>query len=515
VTDERKTADAPETACERLGDLAAASAPGASGAPDGRQWASIEARLDRPPWRRGVGRRWPWLAVASIVLTCAVGWFALRRTLSYQTHACVVSADGWLRSLDQGVVAFEDGTKIDLEPSSRMRVRPLAFARGAELFLADGEARLSVVHRRDARWAVVAGPFRARVTGTRFSVRWSESRGQLRVVVAEGEVEVSGGPLQGDTRLHTGQALEAETGRFAVQDAPSASLAPTRTVAPPAGQPTPDEPARSSQPAPAAERPHAPATATSIRRKASAPRRATQPGLTQPSSRADDGAAAPRGIGESVSSALPALAPTVPMPAPPVAAPPRLPARPGPLRVGIAPDGRLSGGVTGFAWVEAGEGAEFSMPVAKQEHARLPPTDGQLCAHGRLSRWACINEGTPHIRCNWDRNWGVAIGFFVRSDRAAWSAEAASAISIDFRGRSAAYRLVAHRKGDPVEKVYCMESYKSGRVVRPAQLKSRCWDDAGDSLPDFRDVESFSLQALSGLEYVAFRYCITGITVYP
>jgi hypothetical protein len=28
-------------------------------------------------------------------------------------------------------------------------------------------------------------------------------------------------------------------------------------------------------------------------------------------------------------------------------------------------------------------------------------------------------------------------------------------------------------------------------------------------------VDSFSLQAPPGLEYVAFRYCITGVTLYP
>ena len=126
-----------------------------------------------------------------------------------------------------------------------------------------------------------------------------------------------------------------------------------------------------------------------------------------------------------------------------------------------------------------------------------------------------MNEGTPHIRCNWDRNWGVAIGFFVKNDRTAWGATAASAIRIDFRGRSTTYRLVAHRQGDPAERIYCLEDYKSGQPVKPEQLKSRCWDDAGDTLPDFRGVESFSLQAPSGLEYVAFRYCITGITVFP
>ena len=495
MTDERQVAIAP--ACERLGDLAAASAPGSSGAPDARQWASIESRLataDRPSRWPGVRRRWPILAATSVVLACAVGWLAARRTLSYRTEACAVSADGSLRSVDKGVVAFDDGTRIDLEPSSRMRIKPLAFARGAELFLDDGQVKLAVVHRPNARWAVVAGPFRVQVTGTRFSVGWSNRSGRLRIVMADGEVRVSGGPVQADTRLRAGQALVAEAGHFVVQDVATAPPAPKVPVAEPAAEP------------PAAE--DAPPTL----RKVAAPRRAAGSKLAAPGARQDE-----RALPATVENVAPP-APLPPAPSPPPAtAPPPAPSlsRAGPARVSIAADGQLSGGVTGFAWVEGGEGTELSIPVPRQERTRLHTTDGQLCAHGRLARWACVNEGTPHIRCNWDRNWGVAIGFFVTGDRTAWGAQAASAISIDFRGRSTAYRLVAHHKGDPPEKVYCLERYKSGQPIKPGQLKSRCWDDAGDTLPDFRDVEYFSLQALSGLKYVAFRYCITGITVYP
>lgn len=495
MTDERKVAIVPETTCERLGELAATSAPGASGAPDARQWASIESRLataDRPSLRLGLRRRWPVFAATSVVLACTVGWLAARRTLSYRTEACAVSADGSLRSLDQGVVAFDDGTRIDLEPSSRMRIKPLAFARGAELFLDDGQLSLAVVHRRDARWAVAAGPFRVQVTGTRFSVGWSEHSGRLRIVMAEGEVRVSGGPVQADTRLRAGQALEAEAGRFVVRDVATAPPAPNAPAAEPA-------PAEAAPPA---------------RRKVAAPRRAAAPKLAAPGARQGE-PALPATI-ENVAPPAPPFPPPTLTPPPAAAPTPALSLpRPGPIRVSIAADGRLSGGVTGFAWVEGGEGTEFSTHLPKQERVRLHTTDGQLCTHGRLARWACVNEGMPHVRCNWDRNWGVAIGFFVRSDETDWGAQAASAIGIDFRGRSTAYRLVAHRKGDPREKVYCLERYKSGQPVKPGQLKSKCWDDAGDALADFRDVESFSLQALSGLEYVAFRYCITGITIYP
>jgi hypothetical protein len=125
----------------------------------------------------------------------------------------------------------------------------------------------------------------------------------------------------------------------------------------------------------------------------------------------------------------------------------------------------------------------------------------------------CVNENVPQARCNWDRNWGVAIGFTVKATDAAWGDDAAKAIAIEFHGRSASYRLNAHRKGEPLEKIYCVENYKSGQRVTPSMFKSRCWDNAGAPLPDFKNVDLFNLQFPSGMQYVAFRYCVSGIHV--
>jgi hypothetical protein len=117
--------------------------------------------------------------------------------------------------------------------------------------------------------------------------------------------------------------------------------------------------------------------------------------------------------------------------------------------------------------------------------------------------------------CNWARNWGVAISWNTRADNKPWGSEVASAIAVEFRGRSSSYRLNAHRKDDPPEKMYCIENYKSGQVVRPSMFTSKCWSGTGAPLPDFAEVDLFNLQFASGMNYVAFRYCITGITVYP
>ena len=69
------------------------------------------------------------------------------------------------------------------------------------------------------------------------------------------------------------------------------------------------------------------------------------------------------------------------------------------------------------------------------------------------------------------------------------------------------------RKGEPLEKIYCVENYKSGQRVTPSMFKSRCWDNAGETLPEFKNVDLFNLQFPSGMQYVAFRYCVSGIHV--
>lgn len=169
----------------------------------------------------------------------------------------------------------------------------------------------------------------------------------------------------------------------------------------------------------------------------------------------------------------------------------------------------------GHAWLSGGEGTAFSMPVADPRRTRLQAVDGKLCTQGRLARWSCVNEGMPTLRCNWDRNWGVTIALFVGADEGPWGPAAPGGLAVEFRGRSGPYRLNLHRQGDPPERVFCVEHYKSGQVVRPASAKTHCWDDQGEPLDHFRDLDHVALQFPSGLEYVAFRYCISGVTLYP
>jgi hypothetical protein len=109
----------------------------------------------------------------------------------------------------------------------------------------------------------------------------------------------------------------------------------------------------------------------------------------------------------------------------------------------------------------------------------------------------------------------VAIGLNVKADGKAWGEAAAGAIAVEFHGRSSNYRLITHRNGDPDEKIFCVDNYKSGQIAKPSMFKSQCWADQGETLPDFKSVDQFNLQFPSGMAYVAFRYCITGVQLLP
>jgi hypothetical protein len=434
-------------------------------------------------------------------------WLLARRPLDYQLQGCAQIKSSADCRTGAGVVSFSDGSRIALQAQTAMHITPLAFARGAELSLDDGQAELAVVHRPRARWAVAAGPFRVEVTGTRFSVAWSKTQQALDVGVREGEVHVSGGALTQTVVLRAGQTLQA-TAR------PSDAVeAPPRPPERPNSRPSLSAGADAglAQAAIAStEVPAGRAPTTSRPRGAVAARRRAQTSQPEPSAPAAHVAAAPA-IGSSLGFERPSPSPSAEAPTgDDIAAP-----QPLATAVGFASDGQLTGAMTGFAWLSRGSGTTLSSTAAapQEDLIRLQPDGNGLCARGTVAGLRCVNENTPQARCNWDRNWGVAIGFKVNAQDAAWGDAAAKALALEFHGRSAAYRLNAHRKSDSNKKNYCIENYRSGQRVTPAMFKTRCWDHDGDTLPDFNDVDWFNLQFSSGMQYVAFRYCVSGIHV--
>jgi hypothetical protein len=186
---------------------------------------------------------------------------------------------------------------------------------------------------------------------------------------------------------------------------------------------------------------------------------------------------------------------------------------PGGDRVLFAYDGKLIGGMEGYAWVAAGSSAVVKSPNPCNDQGCFRDTQGRLCTQGTLPALSCSGQGTPQFACDWSSNWGVLIGLNPKAPREAWGPGAPSTISIAYAGGGGNYRLVAHVAGDPDEKDYCLEGYASGLAVQPRRLRSACWSDSGQPLPSFSVIDRLGLMLTSAQSPVSFDYCISGITL--
>ena len=509
-----KREESAELNCQRLGELARLVAPADAPSPSAGQWAEIEHRLDR----RGpsLRRLWPALAVFAVSILCTAGYLIARRPLGYRMVDCALAADGAFATtaMHAGSIAFDDGSRMSVEKDARFRLGMLPFGHGSDIRLEEGDAHLTVAHRPGAHWSVQAGPFRIDVTGTRFGVRWSRQLGRFQVTMLEGDVLVAGGAIPPATHLRAGQTLSADlmASSFTIADAQSPSI-----EARPAGSVGAAFPvALTKQNSVASRGPRLAPPTTSSRKRTDIAARGEHPAapVVEP---APGESESPRAV-PVPSRPIGALPPAIqdpPLLASPTSPSPAASAKAGSLRVVFGEAGQLANGFTGETSVAGGDGTSFSTPASWNERAPLRPQAGLLCARGTVAGLVCVNENLPKMQCNWDRNWGVAIGWYARADHKAWGDSAAGAIAVEFRGRSASYRLNAHRTGDPKEKMYCIENYKSGQEVRPSMFKSECWVDKGDTLKDFQQVDLFNLLFSSGMSYVAFRYCVSGITLLP
>ena len=104
---------------------------------------------------------------------------------------------------------FSDGSNLTFRAGSSGRMRRLG-GDGAEVFLEQGRLEAHVVHTPSTLWLVHAGPYRVRVTGTRFAVVWLASR--LDVSLFEGSVVIDGAVLGAGVPLHAGQRLSVDRG---------------------------------------------------------------------------------------------------------------------------------------------------------------------------------------------------------------------------------------------------------------------------------------------------------------
>jgi len=194
-----------------------------------------------------------------------------------------------------------------------------------------------------------------------------------------------------------------------------------------------------------------------------------------------------------------------------------LSAAPSSRRIVIGNDGKLDGVVNGYAWVAGSDGTNVISPNPCNNSGCFKNSGGKLCTKGTIPALTCSGMGTPSYKCNWDKDWGLVLGFNTAQPAGPWGNQAPQTIevsysSVAYAGSAGHFRLNAHVAGDPYSKQYCVDNYTPGAVVKANDMKSQCWFDTGEKLPSFRQVDTIGLLRVSENAPVAFDFCITAIS---
>ena len=148
------------------------------------------------------------------------------------------------------VVRFSEGTRLTLAPRAKVRVTETT-TRGAGVLLEQGSVEASVVHTgANTQWALRAGPFEVRVTGTRFEAAWDPIGETFEITLREGSVIVRGPVLSSERALVAGERLRISVRNGELSLSTAQPIAPPK-LAPPAesvAQTPPREPADTEPP---------------------------------------------------------------------------------------------------------------------------------------------------------------------------------------------------------------------------------------------------------------------------
>lgn len=144
-------------------------------------------------------------------------------------------------------LGFPDGSRVLLGSASEAVVHQLGEA-SAEVELSHGEASVAVRHQQHTRWLVDAGPYRVRVTGTRFSVSWAPERERFELRLDQGSVVVgTASSAHAAVTMLAPETLVIDHGRWQLS-APPLPPPPAAAETKSAGEPTAPAPAEAPTP---------------------------------------------------------------------------------------------------------------------------------------------------------------------------------------------------------------------------------------------------------------------------
>jgi len=236
----------PVTPLESLGAKVATTLEGLGQERDraieqARRQFSIHAT--RRPSSKGRRSRTLVLGLAAALSVLAIGFSFSRRAapLQFKVDGATGIAQTWLAAPPERplVVTFSEGTVVKVQPLSRARVVDID-RYGANIALEGGSLSAEVVHKPQAAWRLIAGPFAVRVTGTRFDVRWDSASQRFSVSVREGSVGVAGSIVGVERPVRAGETLVAsvtEGRRDVLGGSETRVQAPTSNENPAAAQP--------------------------------------------------------------------------------------------------------------------------------------------------------------------------------------------------------------------------------------------------------------------------------------
>jgi ferric-dicitrate binding protein FerR (iron transport regulator) len=146
-----------------------------------KEFGSPSPAIPAPPAGRPAGNR-RWLVAACILFVLGSGLFFNRDLVLYSTYT---AAYGQTRS-----VRLDDGSEVELNANSRLRVRNTwGLAPPREVWL-EGEGFFSIARQADHRkFTVHTDQLTVEVLGTKFNV--SQRRNRTTVVLSEGKVKLT------------------------------------------------------------------------------------------------------------------------------------------------------------------------------------------------------------------------------------------------------------------------------------------------------------------------------------